>query len=131
MLIELRIPFLVSDLSLSYKALISDRKMRRVLKLYTVLHCTLRSIHICYKHKSFPFFFLLMFVLEHVSPLHFVGKQNNSKCRSFCRVNIGGIRFGTATFDCWVRFSLTLPSETTVEDFIARQAPQTSSEESE
>ena len=56
-LIELRIPFLVSDVSLSYKALISDRKMRRVLKLYTVLHCTLRSIHICYKHKSFPFFF--------------------------------------------------------------------------
>ena len=38
------------------------------------------------KHKSFPFF--LMFVLEHVSPLHFLGKQNSSKCLSFCRVSI-------------------------------------------
>ena len=40
-----------------------------------------------------------MFVLEHVSPFHFLGKQNSSKCRSFCRVNIGGIRFGTFTRD--------------------------------
>ena len=71
-----------------------------------------------------------MFVLEHVSPFHFLGKQNSSKCRSFCRVNIGGIRFGTAMY---IRLlgSLTLPSETAVEDFIARQAPQTSSAESE
>ena len=62
------------------------------------------------KHKSFPFF--LMFVLEHVSPLHFLGKQNSSKCLSFCRVSIDRIRLsgrksviihpGTATFDCWV-----------------------------
>ena len=59
------------------------------------------------------FRFFLMFVLEHVSPLHFLGKQNSSKCHSFCRVNIGEIRFsvrisviihlGTATFDYWVR----------------------------
>ena len=30
-----------------------------------------------------------MFVLEHVSPLHFLGKQiNSSKCCSFCGVDI-------------------------------------------
>ena len=54
-----------------------------------------------------------MFDLENVSPLHFRGKENSSKCHSFCRVNIGEIRFsvrfsvviylGTATFDYWVR----------------------------
>ena len=36
---------------------------------------------LCHKRKSFPFF--LMFVLEHVSLLHFLGKQNSSKCPSF------------------------------------------------
>ena len=46
---------------------------------------------LCHKHKLFLFF--LLFVLEHVSSLHFLGKQNSSKYRSFCRVNIGGIRF--------------------------------------
>ena len=79
-----------------------------------------------------------MFVLKHVSPFHFLGKQNSSKCRSFCRVNIDGIRFSERKCynTSWHRYirllgSLTLHSETAVENFMASQAPQTSSEESE
>ena len=75
-----------------------------------------------------------MFVLEHVSPFHFLGKQNSSKCRSFCRVNIDGIRFSerkcyNTSWHLYIRLlgSLTLHSETAVENFIASQAPQTSS----
>ena len=79
-----------------------------------------------------------MFVLEHVSPFHFLGKQNSSKCRSFCPVNIDGIRFSerkcyNISWHRYIRLlgSLTLHSETAVENFIASQALQTSSEESE
>ena len=73
-----------------------------------------------------------MFVLEHVNCLHFLGKQNSSKRHSFCRVYIGVIRF--SELKCyntsWHRniqllFSFIFQSETTVEGFIASQAPQT------
>ena len=79
-----------------------------------------------------------MFILDHVSPFHFLGKQTSSKYRSFCSVDTVGIRFAerkcyNTSWHSYIRLlgSLTLPSETAVEDFIARQAPQTSSAESE
>ena len=81
-----------------------------------------------------------MFVLKACqSSLHFLGKQNSSKCRSFCRVNIGGIRF--SDLKCyntsWHRYirllgKLSLQSKAAVEGFMAEaQAQQTSSEEGE
>ena len=65
-------------------------------------------------------------VWKHVSPFHFLGKQNSSKCRSFWRVNIVGIRFAERkcyNTSCYryIRLlgSLTLPSETAVEAIFA------------
>ena len=79
-----------------------------------------------------------MLVLEHVSPFQFLGKQTSSKCRSFGRVNIAGIRFSERKCyntswhsDLGLLGSLTLHSNTAVEVFIASQAPQISSEEGE
>ena len=69
--------------------------------------------------------FFLMFELEHVSPLHLLGKQiNSSKCCSFCRVSIGGIRFSERKcyintswhHYIWLLNSLTLQSETAAEE---------------
>ena len=78
-----------------------------------------------------------MFVLEHVGPLHFLGKQNIPKCMSFLFVGLILMELGfqsVSVITSWHRYirllgSLTLHSETAVEVFIASQAPQTSSEE--
>ena len=80
-----------------------------------------------------------MFVLEYVSPFHFLGTRKTvPNVVPFAGLIIVGIRFAerkcyNTSWHGYIRLlgSLTLPSETAVEDFIASQAPQTSSEESE
>ena len=59
------------------------RKAYKYSQLIQPCNAGLTSIlYMIIEHKSFPFFFL-MFVLEHVGPLQYLGKQNSPKCMSF------------------------------------------------